>query len=118
MPDENRFAGLGDELEESGDGPTNHIEDDDAPAEDTEEEHEQEGGPAFSFEETEQMSIYPRTETAEETLDDVEFEVESVLRREHEIRDLAGRELHDAMIRLANEHPEEIAELIEQERSV
>jgi len=117
MPDDNRFAGLGDELEESGDGPTNHIEDDD-PAEEPEDEEESEGGPAFSFEESEQISIYPRTETAEETLDDVGFAVESVLREQYGIRDMKGRELHDAIIRLAEERPERIAELIEQERSV
>lgn len=115
MPDDNRFEGLGDELEESGDGSTNHIEDDEPSDEDTDEQGS-EGGPAFSFEESHQMSIYPRQETAEETLDDVEFEVESVLRQEFEIRDLAGRELHDAMIRLAAEHPEDVAELIEKAR--
>ncbi|WP_135823725.1 hypothetical protein [Halorussus ruber] len=79
-------------------------------------EETDEGGPAFDFGTTAQTSIYPRTETARDTLDDVEFEVEGVLRREHDVRDLAGRELHDAMIRLAAERPEEVADLVVQLR--
>mgnify|MGYP000376683344 CR=1 FL=1 len=115
MPDDNRFEGLGEELQQSGEESTNHVEDVEDSNDDTEEEPE--GGPSFSFEESEQVSIYPRTETAEETLDDVEFEVETVLRKEFGIRDLAGRELHDAMIQLAAEQPEDVAELIEAARN-
>jgi hypothetical protein len=139
MADDNRFAGISEQLGEGSDdedatedstedsevGASDSAEtpDSDATAsepdveEDVDESGESdEGGPAFSFETTAQTSIYPRTETARDTLDDVEFEVEGVLRRNHDVRDLAGRELHDAMIRLAAERPEEVADLVVQLR--
>lgn len=120
MADDNRFAGIGDQLEEDADDDgsvettdsTSESPSDSSQTDVTEEQGEEEGGPAFSFEVTTQTSIYPRSETADDTLDDVEFEVEGILRQDHDIRDLAGRELHDAMIRLAADHPDEVAELI------
>lgn len=125
MADDNRFAGIGDQLEEDADdnesvettdstseSPSDSSQTDATEEQEEQKEKEEEGGPAFSFEMTAQTSIYPRSETADDTLDDVEFEVEGILRRDHDIRDLAGRELHDAMIRLAADHPDEVAELI------
>ena len=81
---------------------------DDEPAADTEDEGE---GPAFEFEETTAKSIYVRRETLDR-MDDAEFDVESVLRREHDIRDLTGREFHDALVRVAATYTDEVAEEI------
>ncbi|WP_396613362.1 hypothetical protein ACH9L7_17175 (plasmid) [Haloferax sp. S1W] len=69
------------------------------------------GGPAFEFEATTAKSVYVRQKTLD-LMDDAEFEVESHLRREHGIRDLTGREFHDALIRVAAEYPEEIVDVI------
>ncbi|POG56277.1 hypothetical protein [Haloferax marisrubri] len=80
-------------------------------ADETGQTAEAEGGPAFEFEATTAKSIYVRTETLDR-LDDAEFEVESFLRREHDVRDLTGREFHDALVRVAAEYPEEIADAV------
>ena len=72
-------------------------------------------GPAFEFDATTAKSIYVRPETLE-VLEDAEFEVESLLRREHGIRDVTGREFHDAAVRVLAEHADEIVERILDER--
>ncbi|WP_058826436.1 hypothetical protein [Haloferax sp. Q22] len=77
----------------------------------TEQTTEAAGGPAFEFEATTAKSIYVRTATLDR-LDDAEFEVESHLRREHDVRDLTGREFHDALVRVAAEYPEKIADAV------
>ncbi|MFC7127918.1 hypothetical protein [Haloferax chudinovii] len=78
---------------------------------DTEQATKAKGGPAFEFEATTAKSIYVRTATLDR-LDDAEFEVESLLRRKHDVRDLTGREFHDALVRVAAEYPEEIADAV------
>ena len=103
MPDDNRFAGLSD-ADESDDEPE---EPDDAEASGA--------GPAFEFDATAAKSIYVRPETLE-LLEDAEFEVESLLRREHGIRDVTGREFHDAAVRVLAEHADEIVDRILEER--
>lgn len=112
MPDENRFAGLGEQIApeepEDADASSGDVGDD---AADTEEIAESEGGPAFEFEETKAKSLYVRPDTLQ-ILEDTEFEVESILRREHGVRDLAGREFHDAVVRAIATNPEAVAELI------
>ena len=107
MPDDNRFAGLSD----ADDG----AESDADTAADDESEPENGAGPAFEFDETSAKSIYVRPETLE-TLEDAEFEVESLLRREHGIRDVTGREFHDAAVHVLAEHADEIVERILEER--
>lgn len=67
--------------------------------------------PAFAFEESSPKSIYVRDETLA-LLEDAEFEVEAALRRDHEIRNVTGREFHDAAVRVLAEHAEEVAEEI------
>lgn len=141
MPDENRFAGLGDQL--GGDDASDEAdadETDDAaesvalPDEDAGETTEtadaseaadstdadgsvsagegtSESRPAFAFDETQAKSLYVRPETVA-LLEDAEFEVESVLRREHGIRDLTGREFHDALVRAVAANPEAVAEFV------
>lgn len=120
MPDGNRFSGLGDVVEgsetdaaeESNAEAKAGTSDADAPksepAADTESES---SGPAFEFEDTTAKSVYVRSETLS-VMDDAEFEVESLLRRDHDIRDVTGREFHDALVRVAADHPEEVASVI------
>jgi len=108
MPDDNRFAGLSDaeqaELREEADGET-----------EAEEPEEQAGGPAFEFDATTAKSIYVRPETLE-TLEDTEFEVEMLLRREHGIRDVTGREFHDAAVQVLADHVDDVVDQIRDER--
>ncbi|MFC7205418.1 hypothetical protein ACFQJC_18050 [Haloferax namakaokahaiae] len=152
MPKENRFAGLGDaiddgeadqpeaprsesesvadeeadrsdesdkELEDSGSGPDRTEQAPEGTTTDgtTKDENESEvPGPAFEFEATTAKSIYVRRATLDQ-LDDAEFEVESLLRREHDIRNLTGREFHDALVRVATEYPDEIVGAILETRN-
>lgn len=74
-------------------------------------------GPAFEFDDDHRRSIYPRPESWEAFEDAVAFDVERVL-REHDVRDSTGRELHDALVRLGAEQPEEIARLLLAERGI
>lgn len=116
MPDENRFSGLGDVVEGPETGAAAEAEEGagDGASESkptTEAEPEGSTGPAFEFEDTTAKSVYVRSETLS-VMDDAEFEVESLLRREHDVRDVTGREFHDALVRVAADHPEEVAEVI------
>ena len=107
MPDENRFAGLSDaeKEEERADAEPESEEEPDEP------EESEETGPAFEFDETTAKSIYVREETLE-LLEDTEFEVEMLLRREHGVRDPTGREFHDAAVQVLAEHTDEVVERI------
>ncbi|MFC5368736.1 hypothetical protein [Salinirubrum litoreum] len=129
MPDDNRFAGIGEQLDDP-----EQVEDvsgsDDATATDataggdgtdtsesTEEtEADRAGGPAFAFDETSAKSLYVRDGTLE-LFEDTEFGVEAALRSEHGIRDLTSREFHDAVVHVAAEHVDEIAAQIDAERA-
>lgn len=134
MPDDNRFAGLSAGLDEdegaeteSADvdaagrpaadsgtvSPDTTVSEVDAAAADEGDETEdaEEGGPAFGFDETTAKSIYVREETLA-VLEDTEFEVEMHLRRDHKIRDVTGREFHDAAVRVLEGHAEEVVDAI------
>ncbi|ELZ31767.1 hypothetical protein C474_07777 [Halogeometricum pallidum JCM 14848] len=119
MPDGNRFSGLGDVVEgseteadeaeaEAKAGASDADASESEPAADAESEA---SGPAFEFEDTTAKSVYVRSETLS-VMDDAEFEVESLLRRDHDVRDVTGREFHDALVRVAADHPEEVASVI------
>lgn len=109
MPDDNRFAGLSDADEEEA------VAEPEPESEPDEEPPMDDGGPAFEFDETSAKSIYVRPETLE-TLEDAEFEVEMLLRSEHGIRDVTGREFHDAAVNVLAEHADEIVDRILEER--
>ena len=109
MPDDNRFAGLSDADEEAAEESAEESTPPEAEGE------EPAGGPAFEFDATTAKSIYVRPETLE-TLEDAEFEVEMLLRREHGIRDVTGREFHDAAVQVLAEHADEVVERILDER--
>lgn len=70
-----------------------------------------EEGPAFEFEETTAKSIYVRDETLA-LLEDTEFEVEMCLRKDHAIRDVTGREFHDAAVHVLENHVDEVVDAI------
>ena len=68
-----------------------------------------ETGPSFPFDEGIQAQIYPRRQTHEDFTDFLDIEVKRLL-RDRGIRNEAGRELHEAVLRVAMNHPDEIAE--------
>lgn len=123
MPDDNRFAGIGDQLDQprraEADEPdvqADETESAAAPSQSASSADRDEGGPAFAFDETSAKSLYVRDGTLER-FEDTEFEVEAALRADHEIRDLTSREFHDALVHVASEHVDEIATRIDAERS-
>ena len=71
--------------------------------------------PAFPFDEAVQAQIYPRKSTHEAFEDFLDIDVKRHL-REREIRNETGRELHEAVLRVAMEHPEDIAAELEAQR--
>lgn len=107
MPDDNRFARLGEAVEEepADDQGVGEAEEPDEPLPPAE------AGPAFEFEDTTAKSIYVREPTLA-VLEDTEFEVESALRREHGLRDMTGREFHDAAVRVLAEHIDEVVDAV------
>lgn len=109
MPDDNRFAGLGEDPEDGDEEDRESPEA--AGGDDADTATGAAGGPAFPFEATEARSLYVRPETLR-GLEDLEFEVERLLRVEHDVRDPAGREVHDAVLRVAAEHPELVARAV------
>lgn len=66
-----------------------------------------------------QENIYVRDNSWRDLQDAISFETKRVL-AQYGLRDgdLFNREIHDAMIRVAANHPEEIAHLIIQDRDV
>lgn len=73
-------------------------------------------GPAFEYSEVRQRPLYAREKTWDEFEDALGITVTPELRKAG-IRDEETREVHDAVLRLAAEEPERIAELIEEARS-
>lgn len=71
--------------------------------------------PAFPFDESVQAQIYPRKSTHEAFEDFLDIDVRRHL-REREIRNETGRELHEAVLQVAMDHPEEIAAELEAQR--
>lgn len=71
--------------------------------------------PAFEFDEVKQSPLYARPEAWNALEDALDLAVVRAL-REAGVRNEAKRELHDAVLRVAAEHPEEIAEAVEAAR--
>lgn len=127
MVDENRFAGLADAETDESDDETNNeteatpqdelTETEQTTGTETPEEDDSDlgTGPAFSFDETTAKSIYVREDTLD-LLEDTELEVELRLRQESDIRDVTGREVMDAVLRVAAANPDAIADQIVAER--
>lgn len=87
---------------EAPDAETDDADDESADSDD-------EGGPAFEFDNDMQQSIYIRDEVWDAFVDTVDFEVKREL-REDGVREITGREIQDAALRVATKHPEEIAD--------
>ncbi|MDJ1434117.1 hypothetical protein [Halostagnicola sp. A-GB9-2] len=110
MPEDNRFAGLGDavedetpETESAGDRESTDSGADDGGVELEHEEDEMDEEPdptAFPFDDTTKKTVYVRPETVDD-LEDAQALVDAQLRTEHDVRNLTGREFYDAAFRLA-----------------
>lgn len=74
-----------------------------------------ETGPAFEYSEVRQKPLYARDETWNDLEDELGITVTPELRRMG-IRDDETREIHDAILKVAIEHIDEIPEIIAEER--
>ena len=73
--------------------------------------------PAFEFASVKRRSIYAREESWEKFEDGRDLEMTRAL-RDADVRNHESREVHDAMIRLAAENPERLAELVLEARGI
>lgn len=64
-----------------------------------------EGGPAFPYDPSLQQAVYPRKGTWSDYVA-TRMEVQARLRRSHDLDDVEKREVDDAVLRLAEEHPD------------
>jgi len=71
--------------------------------------------PAFPYDDASQEAIYPRSDTWDEFEDTLDFVVKRKL-RDAGIRDIPKREYHEALLKLAIEHPQRLAELVKSGR--
>lgn len=140
MPDENRFDGIGEALGETDEADEDDVEadartaddavdaGDDATATTTDSEAAETATtertetdltetPAFPWSADQQRALYCRQETWEDFEDVVDFEVKRVL-SDYGVRDPPKRELHDAMLRVVINHPEEVARTLLEERGI
>ncbi|NHN64165.1 hypothetical protein G9463_12750 [Haloarcula sp. JP-Z28] len=67
--------------------------------------------PAFPYDDASQEAIYPRSDTWDEFEDILDFEVKREL-RDAGLRDIPKREYHEALLKLAMENPDRLAELV------
>jgi hypothetical protein len=67
--------------------------------------------PAFPFDATSQEQVYVRPQTWTEFEDLLDLDVEAAL-RDRNVRDVEGREKHDAALRVLADHADEIAEAV------
>jgi hypothetical protein len=71
--------------------------------------------PAFPFSEASQEQVYPRASTYQRFEDFRDFELKREL-RDRGLRGVSGRELDEALLKLAMAHEEEYADLVEDGR--
>ncbi|ELY51000.1 hypothetical protein [Natronolimnohabitans innermongolicus] len=74
-----------------------------------------ESGPAFEYSDVQQKPFYAREETVNQFENAIRTTIVPNL-AEASVLDEETREIHDAVLRLANEEPERIAELVLEER--
>ncbi len=74
-----------------------------------------ETGPAFEYSEVKQKPFYARTQTVNEFENEIRTTIVPKLAEAGVINE-ETREIHDAVLRLASERPERIAELVLEER--
>ncbi|MFD1527327.1 MULTISPECIES: hypothetical protein [Halobacteriales] len=105
-----------DSSSESDSDDTHREQSSDKPTRETEESAGTEG-PPFEYSEVRQRPLYARGETWDNFDDALGITIIPELRKAG-IRDEEKREIHDAVLRLASEEPERVAELIEEERKL
>ncbi|WP_323192779.1 hypothetical protein [Halostella sp. PRR32] len=135
MPDENRFAGIADAVENEGDGSgaageeneSSTAESDVAGGRSSDDDSIDGESPsgdasaddastpddpvAFEFDDTVQKSVYVRPETFE-ALEDAEALVDARLRTDHEVKNLTRREFFDAVFAEAADDTDRLVERI------
>lgn len=74
-------------------------------------ESESDSGPAFEYSEVQQKPFYARSETVSEFESNIRTKIVPKL-AESGVLDEETREIHDAVLQLANEQPERVAELV------
>jgi hypothetical protein len=72
--------------------------------------------PGFRYDAATQQAIYPHSETWDEYEDWQQYELGLELERERDHEDVAKREYHDAVLKVAMNHLDEVVELVEQRR--
>ncbi|WP_255171669.1 hypothetical protein [Natrononativus amylolyticus] len=107
MPEDNRFAGLGEAVDEDGASTGDEVTFED----ETTEPAEDDDPAAFSFDETTKKTVYVRPDSVDE-LEDARALVDAKLRTEHDVRDLTGREFYDAVFRLAAADTDELIDAV------
>lgn len=85
----------------------------DSPAEEPSDEPSDE--PAFEYDDVKQAPLYARPEAWTALEDALDLDVVRTL-REAGVRNEEKRELHDAVLRVAADHPDEIAEAVQEAR--
>ncbi|OIB55786.1 hypothetical protein [Natrialba sp. SSL1] len=85
------------------------------PEQATNPEPKPESGPAFEYNEVQQKPFYARAETVANFENSIRTTIIPQL-AEAGVLDEEMREIHDAVLRLANEQPERVAELVLEER--
>lgn len=127
MPDDNRFQGIGDALDEddADDEPDDDATDDPEPVQETQpdpttelespDEQDDESAPAFPYEATVQKSVYVLPD-AWNDLDGAMSLAEAKLKTEDGETDVTTSELHTALARLGAENPEELRRLVYEAR--
>jgi hypothetical protein len=67
--------------------------------------------PAFPYDDVKQSPIYPRAESWDELEDALALEITPHLHKQG-VRNAEKREVHDAMVQLAVENPEQLANIV------
>lgn len=75
--------------------------------------------PAFPFDQSsQQTNVYVREQSQEAWADAKDFEIKRTLRQDRDVRNVEGRELDDAMVRLAADHPDLVAAYVMDARGI
>lgn len=73
--------------------------------------------PAFPFSDSKQTPVYPREDARDDFEETRQFKVERLL-HDHGVKNVEGREHHDAVFRLADDHPELWARYVMEARGI
>ncbi|GAA0268424.1 hypothetical protein [Halobacterium noricense] len=102
------------DADQTADSATDTVTDSDTEQDATSEATTSEG-PAFEYGDVKQAPMYARSEAWTALEDTLDLDVVRTL-REAGVRNEEKRELHDAVLRVAADHPDEIAEAVQEAR--